>query len=196
MPIYIRFENSKQIETTILSRKPAGTEWLKAPEEFDWHKCYCLDADNNIQERTEDDLSQEFVGNAKVNAETTISQTIDKYRREYAGYSFEKSESYRIQATAARNILQANKAGSAVDEEDLSVVQPLAVLRSIDAIEMSTLILQKARKAKRALAKLEECEDKTEQELAQCTTLEEVSQYLNNLEAAIESELNIGATNG
>jgi hypothetical protein len=192
MPIYIRFEDSKQIETTILSRKPAGTEWLKAPTEFDWHKCYCLDADNNIQERTEDDVSQEFVGNAKVNAETTISQTIDKYRREYAGYSFEKSESYRIQATAARSILQANKAGSPLDQEDVDAIKPLADLRNIDVIEMATLIIQKAREAKRALAKLEECEDKTEQELAECTTLDAVSQYLNNLESAIETALNIG----
>lgn len=193
MPIYIRFENDKQVETTILSRKPAGTEWLKAPAEFDWHKCYCLDVDNNIQERTTDDVSQEFLGNSKTNAKTTISQTIDKYRREYAGYSFEKSESYRIQATAARSILQANKASSPLDQEDVDVIKPLADLRSIDVIEMATLIIQKAREAKRALAKLEECEDKTDQELAECTTLDAVSQYLNNLESAIEAALNIGA---
>jgi len=82
------------------------------------------------------------------------------------------------------------------DEDDLAVVQPLADLREIDVVEMATLIMKKARQAKRAMAKLEECEDKVESKLMDCATLEAVTQYLESLEANIETELNQGATNG
>ena len=196
MPVYIRFENNKQVETTLLSRKPSGTDWIKAPDSFDWHKCYCLDAESNIQERTEEDVSGEFLSNAKENGKATVTRVVDKFRRKYAGYSYEKGESYRVQAAAARSILQANKSGATADEDDLAVVQPLADLREIDVVEMATLIMKKARQAKRAMAKLEECEDKVESELMDCATLESVTQYLESLEANIETELNQGATNG
>lgn len=196
MPIYIRFENSKQVEATILNKKPTGNGWFKAPTEFEWTKHYCLDADNNIQERAESDLNQEILNNSKDNAKKTVTQTLDKYRREYAGYSFEKSESYRIQATAAKNILQSNKAGEQFDSEDVSVIKPLADLRNIDVVEMATTIIKKSREAKRAMAKLEECEDKIEKELSECSSLEAVMQYLETLKTNIESELNQGANHG
>lgn len=196
MPVYIRFENKKQVETTVLNKKPSGDGWVKAPTEFEWTKHYCLNADNNIQERTENDINQEILTNVKYNAQATITQTLDEYRRKYAGYSFEKSESYRIQATAAKNILQSNKVGEQFDNEDLSVIKPLADLRNIDAIEMATIITQKSRQAKRAMAKLEKCEDTIKKELGECSSQETVAQYLENLKTNIESELNQGATHG
>ena len=196
MPVYIRFEHNKQVETTRLNRKPSGMDWMKAPDDFDWHKCYGLNANGRIQERTKEDVSGEFLSNAKKNGKVTVTRIVDTFRRQYAGHSYEKGESYRVQAAAARSILKANQSGATADEDDLAVVEPLADLRGIDVIKMAALIMKKTSQAKRAMAKLEACEDKIESELMDCTTLEAITRYLEHLEGNIETELNQGTTNG
>ncbi len=56
MSIYIRFENDKQVETTILESKPKGKNWYEAPEDFDWQKSYCLTEGGKIAQRNQEDI--------------------------------------------------------------------------------------------------------------------------------------------
>jgi hypothetical protein len=61
MPIYLRFENGLQVETTTLPKKPEGAGWQKAPADFDWEKRYKLTEDGSIAERNEPDVTQELL---------------------------------------------------------------------------------------------------------------------------------------
>ncbi len=68
MPIYIRFENNKQIEVTELESKPKGNDWYEAPKNFDWQKSYCLTEGGKIVERSKEDIELELLETAKLSA--------------------------------------------------------------------------------------------------------------------------------
>ncbi|WP_425385357.1 hypothetical protein [Wolbachia endosymbiont (group B) of Schoenobius gigantella] len=75
MSIYIRFENDKQVETTILESKPKGKNWYEAPENFEWQKSYQLTEGEEIVERNKEDIELELLENAKL---SVLSGTFKK----------------------------------------------------------------------------------------------------------------------
>ena len=143
MSIYIRFENDKQVETTILENKPTGNDWYEAPENFDWQKSYCLTEGGKIVERNQEDIELELLETAKLSALDSIRVYFNHYTHQYAGYSHQKLKSYEIQAKAAKNILADQ------DEKDAEIIEPLAKVRDITVIEMAKIIQEKAKRAKK-----------------------------------------------
>jgi hypothetical protein len=189
MPIYLRFANGMQVETTTLPKKPEGTGWYKAPSEFDWEKRYKLLDDGTIAERDESDIATELLGNSKVGALDTVRFILNTYRRKYAGYSHEKSRSYDIQAKAADSILNAIANNQTPSEADTVLIQPLADLRSILVIDMAKLIQSKAEKSVKAIAKCEALEDQAQNAIKKAATQEELSLFLNGFEENLSNAL-------
>ncbi|MFP3031205.1 MAG: hypothetical protein ACEY3M_08765, partial [Wolbachia sp.] len=105
MSIYIRFENNKQVETTILESKPKGKNWYEAPKDFDWQKSYCLTEGGEIAQRNQEDIELELLQNAKFSALSNLRAYYDNYTNQYTGVSHQKSKSYQIQEKAAKSIL-------------------------------------------------------------------------------------------
>ncbi|MFP3021819.1 MAG: hypothetical protein ACEY3K_02355 [Wolbachia sp.] len=181
MPIYIRFEHNKQVETTTLENKPTG--WYEAPENFDWQKSYRLTEGGKIVERNQEDIELELLQNAKFSALSNLRAYYDNYTNQYTGHSHQKSKSYAIQAKAAKSILADQ------DEKDKEIIEPLAKVRGITVIEMARIIEEKVKKAVKAIVKCEELEDmakrkieeaKSEEELQ--TLLDDCKQKMQNLE--------------
>uniref|UniRef100_A0A3B0JFB3 Uncharacterized protein n=1 Tax=Wolbachia endosymbiont of Aleurodicus floccissimus TaxID=2152762 RepID=A0A3B0JFB3_9RICK len=187
MTIYIRFENHKQIETTILENKPTGNDWYEAPEDFDWQKSYCLTEGEKIVERNKEDIQLELLKNAKLSALDSIRVYFNNYANKYAGSSHQKSKSYAIQAKAVENILATKEAH--LNDKDVEVIEPLAKVRGITIIEMARLIQEKATKAVKAIAKCEELEDTAKSRIKQAKTQEELRNFLNSFEQEIENSL-------
>ncbi|WP_264375231.1 hypothetical protein [Wolbachia endosymbiont (group B) of Carcina quercana] len=183
MSIYIRFENDKQVETTILESKPKGKNWYEAPKDFDWQKSYCLTEGGEIAQRNQEDIELELLQNAKFSALSNLRAYYDNYTNQYTGHSHQKSKSYAIQAKAAKSILADQ------DEKDKEIIEPLAKVRGITVIEMARIIEEKVKKAVKAIVKCEELEDmakrkieeaKSEEELQ--TLLDDCKQKMQNLE--------------
>ncbi|BET28450.1 hypothetical protein wCauATS_06520 [Wolbachia pipientis] len=183
MSIYIRFENDKQVETTILESKPKGKNWYEAPKDFDWQKSYCLTEGGKIAQRNQEDIELELLQNAKFSALSNLRAYYDNYTNQYTGHSHQKSKSYAIQAKAAKSILADQ------DEKDKEIIEPLAKVRGITVIEMARIIEEKVKKAVKAIVKCEELEDmakrkieeaKSEEELQ--TLLDDCKQKMQNLE--------------
>ncbi|WP_341817771.1 hypothetical protein [Wolbachia endosymbiont (group A) of Pherbina coryleti] len=183
MSIYIRFENDKQVETTILESKPKGKNWYEAPKDFDWQKSYCLTEGGKIAQRNQEDIELELLQNAKFSALSNLRAYYDNYTNQYTGHSHQKSKSYAIQAKAAKSILADQ------DEKDKEIIEPLAKVRGITVIEMARIIEEKVKKAVKAIVKCEELENmakrkieeaKSEEELQ--TLLDDCKQKMQNLE--------------
>ncbi|GFR20639.1 uncharacterized protein gp18 [Trichonephila clavata] len=145
MSIYIRFENDKQVETTILENKPTG--WYEAPENFDWQKSYCLTEGGKIVERNQEDIELELLETAKLSALDSIRVYFNNYTNKYAGYSHQKLKSYEIQAKAAENILASPES---INKKDAEIIEPLAKVRGISVVEMARIIQEKAKRAKKS----------------------------------------------
>ncbi|WP_265035230.1 MULTISPECIES: coiled-coil domain-containing protein 180 [unclassified Wolbachia] len=186
MSIYIRFENDKQVETTILESKPKGKNWYEAPKDFDWQKSYCLTEGGEIAQRTKEDIQKELLDNAKLCTFDSMRFYYDSHINQYAGHSHQKSKSYAIQAKAAENILAVPES---MNEKDKEIIEPLAKVRGITIIEMARIIEEKVKKAVKAIVKCEELEDmakrkieeaKSEEELQ--TLLDDCKQKMQNLE--------------
>ncbi|MFT4327275.1 MAG: hypothetical protein AB3P07_01355 [Wolbachia pipientis] len=186
MPIYIRFKNNRQVETTTLENKPEGSDWQEAPENFDWQKSYCLTGGGEIAQRSEKDIEDELLQNAKLSALSSLSSYFNSHTYKYAGYSHQKAKSYDFQAKAAEKILAAPES---IDEKDSALIEPLAKVRGITVIEMARLIQEKATKAVKAIAKCEELEDTAKSKIKQARTQEELRNFLNSLEQGIENSL-------
>lgn len=177
MSIYIRFENDKQVETTILESKPKGKNWYEAPEDFEWQKSYCLTEGGKIVERSQEDIELELLKNAKFSALSSLRTYYNNYTHQYAGYSHQKSKSYEIQVKAAENILAAPES---IDEKDAEIIEPLAKVRDITVIEMAKIIEEKANRAKKAIIKCEELVDIAEREIGEAKSKEELQTLLDD----------------
>lgn len=183
MPIYIRFENNRQVETTTLESKPTENDWQEAPENFDWQKSYCLAEGGEVVQRSEKDIEDELLQNAKSAALSSLSIYFNSHTHKYAGYSHQKAKSYDFQAKAAEKILADQ------DENDSALIAPLAKVRGISVIEMAKLIQGKAQKATKAIAKCEELEDIAKNRIKQARTQEELRNFLNSFEQEIQNSL-------
>lgn len=190
MPIYLRFENGLQVETTTLPKKPEGTGWQKAPTDFAWEKRYKLLEDGSVSERDDADVAQELLQNSRAGALDTIRFTLNTYRRKYAGYSHEKSRSYDIQAKAAENILNTAANNQAPDDNDASLISPLAEARSISVLDMAKLIQGKSQKGIKAIARCEALEDQAQSFIKKVATQEELSLFLDGFEENLKKILN------
>ncbi|WP_264686086.1 hypothetical protein [Wolbachia endosymbiont (group B) of Polyommatus icarus] len=169
MPIYIRFEHNKQVETTTLESKPIGNDWYEAPKNFDWQKSYCLTEGEKIVERNKEDIELELLENAKLSALSSLRTYYNNYTHQYAGYSHQKLKSYEIQAKAAENILAAPES---IDEKDAEIIEPLAKVRGITVTEMARIIEEKVKKAVKEIMKCEELEDITKKKIAEAKSVE------------------------
>jgi len=189
MPIYLRFENGMQVETTTLPKKPEGSGWYKAPTEFDWEKRYKLLEDNTVAECSSDEMQGDLLKNAKLAATETVRFILNNHRRSFAGYSHEKSRSYDIQEKTAKSIVAAVKNNQTPDEKDVELIAPLAELRSISVGDMAQLILTKSRKADRAIARCENIEDRAQRKIETCTTLDELKTFMGGFEQDVQTNL-------
>ena len=187
MTIYIRFKNNKQVETNTLESKPEGNDWQEAPKNFDWQKRYCLTEGGEIAERSEKDIQEELLQNAKFSLLSNLDIYFNNCTDQYTGSSHQKAKSYEIQAKAAENILAAEP--NKLNEKDTQIIEPLAKIREISVVEMARLIQEKAKKAVKAIAKCEELEDLAKQKIKQATTQEELENFLNNFEQQIQNSL-------
>ncbi|WP_353280447.1 MULTISPECIES: hypothetical protein [unclassified Wolbachia] len=183
MPIYIRFEHNKQVETTTLESKPTGNDWYEAPKNFDWQKSYCLTEGGKIAQRNQEDIELELLQNAKFSALSNLHAYYDNYTHQYAGHSHQKAKSYEIQAKAAKSILADQ------DEKDAEIIEPLAKVRGISVVEMAEMIQEKVKKAVKAIIKCEELMDIAEREIGEAkskgelqTLLDDCKQKMQNLE--------------
>ena len=186
MTIYMRFENSKQVETTVLENKPVGDGWHEAPESFSWQKSYCLAEGGKVVERSEEDIQKELLDNAKLGALDSVRTYYDNYTDKYSGSSHQKAKSYEIQAKAAENILAKPES---IDEKDLKIIEPLAKVRDISVVDMAKLIQGKAQKAVKAIAKCEELEDLAKKKIKEIKSEKELYSFLDNLKQQIQDSL-------
>ncbi|WP_395462145.1 hypothetical protein [Wolbachia endosymbiont (group A) of Melitta haemorrhoidalis] len=186
MPIYIHFENNKQVETTTLESKPTGNDWYEAPKNFDWQKSYCLTKGGKIVERSQEDIELELLENAKLSALSSLRAYYNNYTHQYAGASHQKSKSYEIQAKAAENILAAPES---IDEKDAEIVEPLAKVRDIPIVEMARIIQEKAKKAVKAIIKCEELEDLAKKKIKEIKDKEELQNCLNDFKQKMQKVL-------
>lgn len=186
MPIYIHFENNKQVETTTLESKPAGNDWYEAPENFDWQKSYCLTEGGKIVERSQEDIELELLETAKLSAFSSLRAYYDNYTHQYAGASHQKSKSYAIQAKAAENILTAPES---INKKDAEVIEPLAKVRGISVVEMARIIQEKAKRAKKAIIKCEELEDLAKKKIKEVRDKEELQSLLNDFKQKMQKVL-------
>src|SRR6266576_2642691 len=177
MSIYIRFENDKQVETTILESKPKGKNWYEAPEDFEWQKSYCLTEGGKIVERSQEDIELGLLETAKLSAFSSLRAYYDNYTHKYAGASHQKSKSYEIQAKAAENILAAPES---IDEKDAEIIEPLAKVRRISVVEMAKIIEEKAKKAVKAIIKCEELEDLAKKKIKEAKSEGELQALLDD----------------
>ncbi|WP_353277732.1 hypothetical protein [Wolbachia endosymbiont (group A) of Agelastica alni] len=191
MPIYIHFENNKQVETTTLESKPTGNDWYEAPKSFDWQKSYCLTEGGKIVERSKEDIELELLETAKLSAFFSLRAYYDNYTHQYAGYSHQKLKSYEIQAKAAENILAAPES---IDEKDAEIVEPLAKVRDIPVIEMAKIIEEKAKKAVKAIAKCEELEDIAKRKIEEVKSEVELQALLDDFKQKMQKVLEKGTS--
>ncbi len=181
MPIYIHFEDNKQIETTTLESKPTG--WYEAPENFDWQKSYCLTEGGKIVERSQKDIEVELLETAKLSAFFSLRAYYDNYTHQYAGYSHQKLKSYEIQAKAAENILAAPES---INKKDAEIIEPLAKVREISVVEMAKIIQEKAKRAKKAIIKCEELEDTAKRKIKETKSKNELENLLNDFKQKMQ----------
>ncbi|MGL5028953.1 MAG: hypothetical protein ACRC6C_02445 [Wolbachia pipientis] len=183
MPIYIRFKDHKQIETTTLESKPTGNDWYEAPENFDWQKSYCLTEGGQIAQRNKEDIELELLETAKLSALSNLRAYYDNYTNQYAGNSHQKAKSYEIQAKAAENILAVPES---INKKDAEIIEPLAKVRDITVIEMARIIEEKAKKAVKAIIKCEELEDIAKMKIEGAKNKEELQSLLNDFKQKMQ----------
>lgn len=189
MPVYIKFKNNKQVETTTLESKPTGNNWYEAPKNFDWQKSYCLTEGGEIAQRSQENIELELLETAKLSALDSIRVYFNNYTHQYAGYSHQKSKSYEIQAKAAENILTAPES---IDGKDAEIIEPLAQVRGISVVQMAELIQEKVKRAKEAIIKCEELEDLAKKEIKEAKNERELRVLLDDFKQRMQRELKRG----
>jgi hypothetical protein len=189
MPVYIRFENKKQVETTTLENKPEGNYWQEAPKNFDWQKSYCLTEGGEIVERSKKDIEDELLQNAKFSILSSLHIYFNNYTYQYAGNSHQKAKSYEIQAKAAENILESSRSELPFAEKDTQIIEPLAKVREISVVQMAELIQEKVKKAVQVVAKCEELEDSSKKRIKEAKTQKELQNILSHFEREIKNSI-------
>ncbi|GHM58800.1 MAG: hypothetical protein sL5_10370 [Candidatus Mesenet longicola] len=189
MPIYIRFINNKQVETTTLENKPKGEGWHEAPRDFSWQKSYCLAENGEITQCSDEDIKLELLQNAKSAALTSLNIYFHNYTGPYVGYSHHKAKSYDIQAQAAENILKAEEAKQPLNNKDTEIITPLAQVRDISVVEMAKLIQERANQAIKAIIKCEELESLAKKKIKEAKTDQELQNILDNFVKEIQVSL-------
>ncbi|RDD35491.1 hypothetical protein Wcon_00335 [Wolbachia endosymbiont of Cylisticus convexus] len=184
MPVYIRFEGNKQIETTTLEGKPGGEKWYEAPKNFNWQKSYCLTEGEKIVERNKEDIELELLQNAKLSALSSLRTYYNNYTYQYAGVSHQKAKSYEIQAEAAKSILAAPES---MNKKEAAIIEPLARVRGISVVEMAKIIEEKAKKAAKAIIKCEELVDIAEREIGEAKSKEELQILLDDCKQKMQN---------
>ena len=172
-----------------MPKKPEGTGWLKAPSEFEWEKRYRLSEDGAVLECTGDEINNDLLKNSKSTALETVRFILNGCRRQFSGYSHEKARSYDLQEKTAKSIVAAVKNNQTPDEKDVELISPLAELRSISVGDMAQLILTKAKKADRAIARCENIEDRAQRKIETCTTLDELKTFMDGFEQDVQTNL-------
>ncbi|WP_339045301.1 hypothetical protein [Candidatus Mesenet endosymbiont of Agriotes lineatus] len=180
MPIYIRFVNNKQVETTTLESKPEDEGWHEAPRDFSWQKSYCLTEGGEIAQCSDEDIKLELLQNAKSAALTSLNIYFHNYTGPYVGYSHHKAKSYDIQAQAAGNILKAEETKQPLNNQDTEIIAPLAKVRDISIVEMAKLIQERVNQAIKAIIKCEELESLAKKKIKEAKTDQELQNILND----------------
>lgn len=188
MPVYIRFINNKQVETTTLESKPESDGWHEAPKDFSWQKSYCL-TNGEITRCSDEDIRLELLENAKSAALTSLNIDFHNYTGPYVGYSHHKAKSYDIQAQAAGNIIKAEEAKQPLNNKDREIIAPLAKVRGISVAEMAKLIQEKANQAIKAIIKCEELENLAKRKIKEAKTEGELQSILNDFTQEIQEFL-------
>jgi hypothetical protein len=153
MKTFIRFENSRQVETVALENKPAGENWKTAPKNFDFSKRYKLSGAGAIEEIPIEELAAERLKTEKALALQELSRLVDNARDKYVGRSPAKRKCYAIQEMAANAVIDNIESVLGL------LIKPLATLRNIGLLEMAELILTKSAASNRKIIEAEAIED-------------------------------------
>jgi hypothetical protein len=177
---YIRFENGKQIEATILSTKPTGDEWKKAQQNFDFSKRYRLSSSDSVEEIPEAELVSTKLDTEKALALQELSRLVDITRNKYAGESAAKRKCYEIQEKVANAVIDNIESVLGL------LIQPLATLRNLAILDMAELILTKAATANQKIIQAEAIEDEYQVLIENAESIEQIgallTEVLNRLE--------------
>jgi hypothetical protein len=177
---YIRFENGSQVEVTTLATKPAGNNWKKAPQNFDFAKRYRLSGSGSLEEIPAAELMSTKLDTEKALALQELSRLVDIARSKYVGESAAKRKCYEIQEKAANAVI--DDIGSAMG----LLIQPLATLRNLAILEMAELILTKAATANQKIIQAEAIEDEYQALIENAESTEQIgallTEVLNRLE--------------
>lgn len=153
MKTYIRFENGKQVEVTILETRPIGENWKIAPKNFDFKKAYRLTASGAIEEVPEEVLKEEQLASSKEIALVELSRLVENARSKYIGNTPTKQKCYELQEKAAQAVLDDSNSSLG------NLIKPLADVREISITEMAELILEKSTLANQKIIAAEAIED-------------------------------------
>ncbi|MDR2458639.1 MAG: hypothetical protein LBD43_00895 [Holosporales bacterium] len=177
---YIRFENGKQAEVTTLAAKPTGSDWKKAPQNFDFAKRYRLSSSGSVEEIPAAELMSTKLDAAKALALQELSRLVDVARGKYVGESAAKQKCYELQEKSANAVVD----GQGPSHE--SLLLPLANVRNITILEMAELILKKAATANQKIIQAEAIEDEYQALIENAESAEHIDGFLNAVTTALE----------
>jgi hypothetical protein len=177
---YIRFENGKQAEVTTLAAKPTGSDWKKAPQNFDFAKRYRLSSSGSVEEIPDAELMLTKLDTAKALALQELSRLVDIARSKYVGESASKQKSYELQEKAANAVVDNPNSGLS------SLIYPLANVRNITVLEMAELILEKAATANQKIIQAEAIEDEYQVLIENAKSTEQLEVLLTEVSNQLE----------
>jgi hypothetical protein len=181
MKIYIRFdENGRQIEVTTLAAKPAGNEWKKAPQDFDFAKRYKLSSSGSVEEIHETELMSTKLDTAKTLALQELSRLVDIARGKYVGESAAKRKCYELQEKAANAVVDGPNSGLS------RLIQLLANVRNITVLEMAELVLEKANLANQKIIQAEAIEDEYQALIENAESTGQIDGFLKDVTTILE----------
>lgn len=141
MPVFIKFENDRQVETTTSQKNP-GKGWHLAPKTFDWTHQYKLNAKGSIEKMSEEALLAKAREQALAQKKEEIGNYANLFRAHVFPSGEPKGEEYRVKSWAARAIIDAD----AYDENciEARILQPEAEARGIEVKSHAQSIFDKA----------------------------------------------------
>jgi hypothetical protein len=177
---YIRFESGKQVEVTTLAAKPTGSDWKKAPQNFDFAKRYRLSDTGSVEEIPSAELLSTKLDAVKALALQELSRLVDMARGKYVGESAAKQKSYELQEKAANAVIDGQESALG------SLIQPLANVRNITVLEMAELILEKAATANQKIIHAEAIEDEYQVLVGNAESTEQIDGFLEAVATILE----------
>jgi hypothetical protein len=181
MKTYIRFEDGQQVEATILATKPAGNDWKKAPQNFDFSKRYKLAESGTIEEISSEELDSMRLNIEKTNVLIELKRIINNAVGKYIGENSSKQKSYELQENAANAVID----GQGSSHELL--IKPLADIRNISVLEMAELILEKAAIANYKVIQAEAIEDQYQELIEDAETISRLDELLTEVSIQMEN---------